>query len=211
MRSVFAVLFCMVILLPSSACQAEQWILWDYYAEYPPWGHGNPLLSGAPSQFICTFENNTVWFNATQSATEGYSSRSNWELKISGTWGVCGQVVNNVLVPDPYASFVIDGPTSGHVAWQPDTPAGYTAPLLLGWFFEGCGAPTYTPMQYGNTLPTVTANIALETYAHLAPANLYDLYRAKSHTFQAVMPVPEPSAIIALLIGLGALVGRKLR
>lgn len=95
------------------------------------------------------------------------SSSECYILHISGNWAVCGSVDGETgdLIPDPYATFEY-GDTGtevrGKVTWAPDTPPGYTCPLLLGHTFNGDGAASYQGWSHMGPGPVVTATLAFE-------------------------------------------------
>lgn len=105
-----------------------------------------------------------------------------------GPWAACGDYQpDGTLIADPYAVWVRDVFTlpRGHIEWGPGTPYGYQATLNLG-------------------RPLSPSSLVLSYSEVYEGGGMYweitDLY----HTFTATY-VPEPSSLLALAAGMGAL------
>lgn len=215
----------------SAECAAElqSWDAWVYswvrVYRYNEWGYpisyydiynspadagGNPVECSEsdyytyyPDRFRFTFDGTSLTVNRFGISTVGGSSSTASELILSGRWAVFGWVDDNILTPDPYASLV-----DGRVHWAPNTPVGYTANLLLGYRFEGDGAPMYQqhpsyiyPLQQGTTL-------MIRTFSPRMGYDYPDRYSFKSHVFTATY-VPEPEALAGVMSGITLLAARR--
>lgn len=156
-----------------------------------------------PDRFRFTFDGARLSLNGSMISTVGGSSQMESDLLLSGSWAVCGSVADGVLTPDPYATFA-----SGQVHWAAGTPIGYTASLLLGYSFQGDGAPMYQqhptyshPLQQGTT-------IMVRTYSPRMGYDYPDSYSSKSHVFTATH-VPEPASALVLFCCLGMYGARR--
>lgn len=195
-------LFCL-LLIAAGAAGADEWVVWDYYND--PFGASHNPIEEGTSRFVASFADGRLSFSDTYAKTVGGSSASHWTLLFAGNWGVFGSVnEHGVLLPDPYATFVIEGPAAGYVVWAPETPFGYTASLLLGHRFVGDGAVTY----YSNIdRPEVTGTLVLELGRQWYT---YRAYTEREHVFEATY-VPEPAGVLAMTTGLVGLWSVSLR
>jgi hypothetical protein len=186
-----------IIALIGGPAGAEEWVVFGI----------SPDEADGYSSITFDFSNNVLSLNTFSIGTAGGSSNESWTLLFSGVWAAMGTVdTANDLTPDPYATFIYDG-TGGHVHWAADTPEGYTAQLLLGYSFNGDGAPTYSSYYYGDYVP-IAGTLVLRDRVFSAPD--LDQFANTSHTFYAT--VPEPSSLLALvcgLVGMGGLVRRR--
>ena len=190
--------------------------------------------SWLPSTMTLQLSGSNLLLNNTLIWQPGGSSAWNRTIRLSGAWGACGTVdANGSLVADPYATFVIlanetpppslpdqnDYPLSawvdtwsrlGYVQWAPDTPVGYTAPLVLGAGFAGNEATAYhyeDDYIYSDAIGTF---VLQDTYAYGHGCYGVAQYYALSHTLSATH-VPEPSSMLALLAGVGGLAAVRRR
>jgi hypothetical protein len=186
-----------------------------------------------PSTITLQLSGSNLLLNNTLIWQPGGSSAWNRRIRLSGVWGACGTVdANGSLVADPYATFVIlaneTPPPSlpdwndplpawvdtwyclGYVQWAPDTPEGYTAPLVLGADFAGNGASAYHYEDDWVTSDAVGTSALQDTYGYGHGCYGVVQYYALSHTFSATH-APEPSSMLALLAGVGGLAAVRRR
>lgn len=184
----------------ASACgsaSAERWVVWDWRPSVFDGVH----TPGVPDSIYFDFNGENLVL-ASPSYSWAYATIvDTYSLLFSGTWAVMGTVENDVLTPDPYASFVQTSVGSGTVVWAPGTPQGYTAPLLLGARFHGDGGATYP-----ETGGSYTATLVLWEHKVECGQYQFDYLSRWTHAFDAVNnTVPEPSGLLALVCGLGSL------
>ncbi len=223
------IVVCLAGLVPAK-CQAEVqvWDAWVYHWVriwlYNEWGYpagfadvyntpcdvvANPVECSEsdyyaywPDRFRFTFDGRNLSVNRTSIWTVGGSSCTASSLLLSGSWAVFGTVTDSILTPDPYATLV-----GGAVQWAANTPIGYTANLLLGYSFEGDGAPMYQRQPSYNYPPQQGTTLMIRTYSPRMGYDYPDSYAFRNHIFTATY-IPEPSAILALLCGVGGLAMR---
>ncbi|MBI2844407.1 MAG: hypothetical protein HYX78_13500 [Armatimonadetes bacterium] len=207
-------IFCLAALFAVSGTTSSYAGSWTVF-ELAPWEEPG---EGGPRNIVFTFENNVLSLNTEAvSVGSGGSSTQVWQLLNSGSWAAIGSVDGSGdLVADPYASFVTNG-FGGYVEWSPDTPTGYTAPLLLGHSFNGNGAATYQSYSFGEPVGEPVSG-TLTLWSYLPRRELEDdTYTPVGHTFYAsnvagsVPAVPEPLGIVALISGLVGLAGIAFR
>lgn len=187
------------VLILGSSASAVSWVVFDVDRDFPY--YHNPLIG--PGQIVYNLEDNHLTLNPDSVHTVGGSSAYHWNLLFSGRWAVVGSIgVDDVLTPDPYASFVETEHGEGYVSWDSATPDGYTTSLVLGGWFIGNGAATY---QEQNVFPsdTVTGTLVLHRMFQGGIGHEYEL---RSHTLDITYQVvPEPSCMIMFALGLAGL------
>jgi hypothetical protein len=192
---------CMAVLVAIGCIDAyaDTWTAYELPAGLEP-------SEGCPRSIAFTFENDILSLdNTAVSVGDGGSSTESWTLLLSGNWAVLGTIDSGNLIADPYATFNYQG-NGGYITWALNTPVGYNASLLLGASFSGDLAPTYHDYQlYEPTGSSTTGTMALWHSLDRRPQE-NDYYIGLSHTFTATH-VPEPSSILALLIGLNGFIG----
>jgi hypothetical protein len=187
--------FLLLLVSISGTAFSESWILFVNL--------GNPPINGNPNEMVFNLNNNVLSLNTPNIITVGGSSSMSYSLLFSGQWAVCGQVDNaGQLIQDPYASFVVDGDGSGHIAWSTTTPYGYTTNLLLGADFTGNGASSYAGSWYGMGVDPVAGTLVLQQQQTTYRTNV--LYSDMGyHVFQIAknpQVVPEPSGLIGMIL-----------
>lgn len=174
--------------------------------------YANPIECSAeeyygyfPDRMRFTFDGHNLSILNSCIETVGNSSKRVSYLLLSGSWAVCGTVIDDTLIPDPHATLVGD-----HIKWGPNTPVGYTANLLLGYSFQGDGAGAYQPNPPGYGIPPVEGTLVVRTYSPLMPGDYPDSYSVLTHVFTATY-VPEPSSVVVVVLGLVSFAARRKR
>lgn len=194
-----ALVICILLSLTASYAAAESRTLFQWSSSMGT----NPVEWG-PTDITFTFEDNQLSLNTHAVQTVGGSSAIRWELMFSGEWAVCGSIVDNQLIRDPYATFIPSDNHNGSVQWAENTPVGYSTHLLLGADFEGCGKRSYTPLYGGIRGAPISGTLVLME-APAFRADYYYKYWKEAEGFAAYAPsmaVPEASSLALALPGI---------
>jgi len=178
-----------------------------------------------PTSITLRLDGNQLLLNNLSIQQSGGSSGWQRTLLLTGVWGVCGAVgPTGILVPDPYATFVIlaDQPPPstpadieyplpawvdnwfcmGYVQWASETPEGYSTSLMIGADFAGNGAAAYHYEDALSVSDAVGTAVLDDSYAYIHGSYGVHEYTALCYSFTATH-TPEPATLVAVIVGFG--------